>query len=154
MRGKKIDTEYVAAFIQSCTNWGLSTPDEIVAQAQKEINEIDEKVLEVERLKKERSGLIDVLATLAPTVPDNSEEVKILNFYKVKNFALALTMCDAVLMGITKIDILKKSYDGTDMSFIMKELLELSVLKRNGKDIEKGKSFDEFVTYAKKRYTK
>ncbi len=154
MRGKKLDTEYVATFIQSCTNWGLSTPDEIVAQAQKEIKEIDEKVLEVERLKKERSGLVDVIATLAPTVPDNSEEVKILNFYKVKNFALALTLCDIVSNGAKKIEVLKNNRAGEEISFIMKELLELSVLKRNGKDIEKGKMFDEFVTYAKKRYTK
>lgn len=154
MRGKKINTEFVVNYIASMATKGHVSPEQIVAQANQDIKDIDEKIKEAELVKKFRSGLVDVVETLAPTVEDNSEEVTILNFYKVKNFAMAISICDLIVSGVVNLDTIKKSQKGDDVLFIMKELLEISVLKRNGKNIEKGKIFDEFLSYAKKRYAR
>lgn len=155
MRGKKIDTEFVAEYISTCAQQGKTSPEDIVTQAELEVQIIDNKIKEVESLKKIRSKLIDVIFSLNNKNEDKSSEITILDFYKVKNFVLALSLCSLVEKSSKNIDVFKNAFPTKeDTLFVVKELLEISVLKRSGKNIEKGQLFNDFVSYAKKRYTK
>lgn len=154
MRGKKIDTAFVAEYISTCALQGKISPEEIVSQAEQDVKSIDDKIKEVEDLKKLRSKLIDVVYTLNEKSNDKATDITILNFYKVKNFPLALSLCALVENSSKSMDVVKTSFSSQEDSlFVVKELLEISVLKRNGKNIEKGHLFNEFLSYAKKRYT-
>ncbi len=65
MKGKKIDLDFVSEFINRSIANNCKSPKEIINEAQNQIQEIDNKIIEVERLKILRSKLIDVVSSLS-----------------------------------------------------------------------------------------
>jgi hypothetical protein len=64
MKGIKIDNEFVSTFIEACVKAGNATPSQIILEARSQLNLIDEKIKEVEILKKNRSKILGVISTL------------------------------------------------------------------------------------------
>jgi hypothetical protein len=98
MRGKKIDTAFVAEFVTSCVKEGNVSSDTICARANEKIIEIDKQIKEVEGLKKLRSKLCDVLISFDTTekVKDKSADRDILNFHSIDNKNLSLDIIVAM----------------------------------------------------------
>ncbi len=64
MKGKKPNSEFVANFISANISNGISSSQQILATAKERIQEIDRQIMAVSALKKERSGLLDVIEQL------------------------------------------------------------------------------------------
>src|SRR5271167_4071933 len=95
MRGKKIDAEFVSEFIVDCAKRKITNPADVVKEAENEIAIIDQKIKEVEALKKVRSKLVDVISALSVEIKDKSEDKKALSFYQLSNIqsAQAVARC-------------------------------------------------------------
>lgn len=63
MKGKKIDKEFVSDFIKECIKNNKITPSEFISEARFQISEIDNKIIEVVKLKPLRSKLLDVISS-------------------------------------------------------------------------------------------
>ena len=61
MRGKIIDVEFTAAFIQECCLANKANQKEIVIEARTRISRIDDEIRRIEVLKVERSKLTDIV---------------------------------------------------------------------------------------------
>lgn len=94
MRGKKIDTNFVADFVASCVKEGHVLSEAICTSANEKIAEIDKQIKEVEELRKLRSKLCDVIISFDTTdkVKDKSIDRDILTFHSIndKNLSLAI----------------------------------------------------------------
>lgn len=62
MKGKKINKDFINSYLDFWSKNGLSSLEEICKKAKLEIDEIDIKIIEAEKLKKKRSNLIDVIS--------------------------------------------------------------------------------------------
>ena len=60
MRGKKVDNDFISSFIENSINDGCVSIDSILTKVNNQINDIDQKIIETENLKKIRSKLLDV----------------------------------------------------------------------------------------------
>lgn len=149
MKGKKSDSEFVSDFITKCVNQGITTPDEITAEAWNRIHEIDEKILEVERLKVQRSKLMDVVFTFErPSKTNKSDEVRALAFFKIQNPLICKVICDKLKNGPCDIEGFGNSYSKEDIMFGLKQLLENKVIGRANNFFLRGEAFDEYLKFA------
>lgn len=64
LKGFKINNEFLADFIKSCIDVGLSSTKEFLERAENEIQTIDSKLIEAEILKKRRIELLSVIGSL------------------------------------------------------------------------------------------
>ena len=71
MKGKKKDPEFLSQFIVECVQSGKILPDQILDHAQREINQIDQQILAIEKLKTRRSKLMDVVFHFRQTIDAN-----------------------------------------------------------------------------------
>jgi len=129
MRGKAIDTEFVAAFVQDCLKLNKTTPSEICEEALQRINEIENQI----RL---RNKLTDVLSHF--------------NFKKkvseIKNAPIDLSQIDKNISNdifsiiqnneftsSSVMSVFNKFNDDykKDVIFTFKQLLEANLLSRN-----------------------
>lgn len=149
MRGKKADTEFISQYIINCTASGKSSPQEIYVQAEQEIQKIDEQIKNIESLKKHRSKLIDVV-NLFKDKKDNSEDINIVNFYKITNINLAYRICSHVLNKEQSLDAPENKAEKLQT---LKKLVDLSILKKSNGLIEQGPLFNNFYFYVKNKYT-
>ena len=60
MRGKKVDSEFISNFIEESIKEGDMSLATLMLKVNCQINSIDQKIKEVEELKKIRSKLLDV----------------------------------------------------------------------------------------------
>lgn len=146
MKGKKIDTDFVAEFIGNCAALGKNLPEDICNEAKIKIENIDLKIKEVEDLKKMRSKLNDVIITLGKKVIDKSVDKIILGFYQISNLSNAFVLCD--LVADSPIDI--KSIDKNN-SFIIKEMLAANILSRFNNTLIQGELYQDFIDFFNKR---
>lgn len=65
MKGKKADNDFVSNFIKECANSSITKIKDVIAAAEQQIKEIDDKIIEAEKLKKLRAKLKDVVEILA-----------------------------------------------------------------------------------------
>lgn len=68
MRGKKSNKEFISNYIESCVNDGLDSLEDIYANVNNQLVNIDSKILEAEMLKKQRKDLIDVKEFLKKSI--------------------------------------------------------------------------------------
>ncbi len=148
MRGKKIDTEFVADFIAICAKNKKMSPEEICKEAEMRITEIDIDIVRVERLKKVRAKLKDVLITFDKKPEDKSEDKLLLTFYNISNLPLAYSFCDSLLESspVPAKEVISK------YTLTVKELLPAGVIKRVNSLIEPGEKFQEFISFYEKTY--
>lgn len=145
MRGKKIDNEFLSEFITICAEAEKCMPEEIMLEAQKEIELIDSKILEVEILKVRRSKLLDVITTFSSKPKSNVEEVKVLHYFNIENQHICKFICDSLTTTGLKIDSIKSTvYTPSDVLYCVKQLLEHKIIYRTGDCILRGNKFDEY----------
>src|SRR5260221_14283399 len=94
MRGKKSDQAFVAEFIAEAVQHGIETPEEIIRDAKKKIEQIDLEIKAIEAKKILRSKLIDVIATFEKQVKSTSSDAGLLPFFKLKYPRMCKFICD------------------------------------------------------------
>jgi len=152
MKGKKIDTQFVSAFISDCIGMRILSQDQILEQAKAEIQCIDEEIRRMEAQKKHRAKLLDVVATLEkPVKTDKTNEIKILSFFKIQNPHICKHICEKVKTRLVKIDDLKtKLFVLEDIVFCVKQLIEHRVLCKIDDIVAPGDMFDDYIKFVLK----
>jgi hypothetical protein len=74
-RGKLADNSFVSSFISTCVAKGKSSHTQVCEEASLKIKEIDQRLAEVQELKKERSNLTDVLNLFGGLVQERQQNV-------------------------------------------------------------------------------
>jgi len=69
MKGKKTDNEFISSFIADCCSEGKFSINEFICEANRQIKDIEEKIIEVEKLKKRRLKLADVIFAFTKQAP-------------------------------------------------------------------------------------
>jgi hypothetical protein len=144
VRGKKSDPVFVSQFISDCVKQGLTTPKEIVQAAKNEIEDIDNQIKEVEKLKVIRSKLLDVLNNFDQPKAKVVEDI-LLPLFNLQHPGLCKYLCDMVKEG----DISMKTVDDgdADVKFCFKQLLEHKILARIDDRIIRGDRFGEYMRF-------
>lgn len=151
MRGKKIDIDFVAKFVTSCVAMSKCSEQEIIAEAKKDIKDIDKKIKEAEELKKHRSKLCDVISSFDDAKKNNSKEKQVLDFYSIANKKLAKDITDLV----AKKNPCNKHYMNvyfihsvSEVKNIIKQLIKLDILKKEGVNfLSLGKNYLDFKIF-------
>lgn len=148
MKGKKFDSQFFSDFIMSCVKKDISKSEDIAATAQKEIDAINEKIIQAEKLKLRRSKLLDVVATLKEPEKFSEGDNKILEFVKINNPNICKFICSLIKVepcSIKKIN--SKQFSTYDINFCIKQLLEHKVIFKVGDIISRGDQFDQYVKF-------
>ncbi len=151
MRGKKSDQTFVAEFISECVQHGIETPDEIIRDAKKKIEQIDQEIRAIEAKKILRSKLLDVILTFEKQIKTTSEDASLLPFFKLEYPLMCKFICDIVKKKPIeigeKMQALGSGENDPTMRFSIKQLLECKVLSRAGQQVSRGERFDEYMTF-------
>lgn len=151
MRGKKSDQAFVAEFIAEAIKHGIETPDEIIRDAKKKIEQIDKEIREIEAKKVVRSKLLDVILTFEKQVKSTSENASLLPFFRLEYPRMCKFICDVVKKGPIEIgekfQALGSGESDPTMRFSIKQLLECKVLSRAGNQVNRGERFDEYISF-------
>ena len=134
MRGKTVDVDFMAKFIQECCESNKTSSQDIALEAKSQINEIDIQIKNIENLKSKRSKLINVVNFL---VVDESESDKEASF--AKNNALTLEFSKEICALIEKSGEVTVSEMLTSLGesnkgrifLAIKRLSEMGVVSRN-----------------------
>lgn len=148
MRGKKSDIDFVSNFIVECAQVGKNSPEQIVNEAKIKIEEIDNKIKEVEALKITRSKLLDVVSTFN-TDKGKHENGKILNLFNINNHHFCKPICLLIKENPVKIDTIISSVkvDSQNILFCIKQLMEYKIISKTGDFFLRGARFDEYMTF-------
>lgn len=157
MRGKKIDTEYVAKFVGECVKKNRTTSEEICEEAKKLIELIDKKIIEAEELKKTRSKLSDVLISFDETKKDLSKDKVILDFHKINSKIISGAILEFMNQNVCSIkffidNLKKRMYNEEDVNFTIKQMIELDIVVKNEKVLGKGARYSDFYSFMKECY--
>lgn len=149
MRGRKIDTEFLTKFITSCVEVGKFSSEDILKEAKNKIEQIDQKIIEVENLRILRSKLLDVVLTFDKAAKEiKPEEAKILTFFKIQDQHICKFICDKIKCSTINIDCLKDGpYDTKDILFCIKQLIEHKIISKVGDILLRGELYDEYVKF-------
>lgn len=143
MRGKKIDYEFLCSFISKNVSAGKLSSSEILEEAKQQIEDIDNKIKEVESLKKIRSKLLDVVSTF-----DNKKsniESEILSLFKIKNTEICYYICSNLDKSFN--ELLQHNFLKSEIISTYQKLIEFDVIKNHNNIIVKGKYYDEYLKY-------
>jgi len=141
MKGKKIDNEFINSYINNCIKNNIFSSEEMLDLAKNKIKFIDEKIVEVEKLKLERNKLLDIVNLFGKNDKNISlKEIKLLSLYKIKNHNLCKIICTAISKN-KKFDI---DLSSPEIIFCIKQLLENEVLEKDSNFFKKGKMFDSY----------
>lgn len=148
MRGRKTDSEFISEFIAGCVKAGYDTPEAIIQQARGGINTIDEEIQRVERLKANRSKLLDVIATFEREAKQSkSEEARILSFFKIQHPQICKFICDKIKDSVIVIEDLGNKYSNQDLMFCIKQLIEHKIVAKSGNHLLRSDSFDDYLKF-------
>lgn len=147
MKGKRIDAEFITQFIEECIQKKYLTPEEIVIQAQSEINQIDQKILEVEQLKNRRSKLLDIISTFQkPAKISKNQDLKIISFLQIGNPHICKFICNQLAkQDCTKDQLFDTEFSIYDFNFCIKQLVEYRVITKIGDTFLRGDMFQEYL---------
>lgn len=152
MRGKKSNPEFVSAFISKCLQQGIITTSGIVEAAKLDIQDIDDKIIEVEKLKTVRSKLLDVILTLEKPEP-KAEEAKLLPFFQLQLPSVCKFLCDMIKLQPIAVSIVNSDELDEDAKFCFKQLLEHKIMSRTGNFIVQGEKFNEYMEFVLREET-
>jgi hypothetical protein len=147
-KGKKKDLDYLNNFISDCIINNVVSLEDMISAAKQQISEIDQKIIEVENLKKTRCKLLTVVSVLDKNKLINQDFSKILPLFNINNHYL----CQKILYDIKQkpINIASLSIDNIDKQDIIsciKELSEGKVIYINDQHIYAGENFDNFLKF-------
>jgi predicted transcriptional regulator len=144
MKGKKKDTQFISLFLEDCIKQGLIESSQIVQHAQQIINNIDQKIKEVEQLKIKRSKLLDVLEIFPAEQVLSIPEVLVISFFQITG-DLPKRICNL----LKKKPITKKQigvgFTQHQINFCLKQLLQQNIIEREGNVFRRGKNFDLYL---------
>jgi hypothetical protein len=146
MRGKKLNPEFVSAFISKCLRQGIITTSAIVEAAKLDIQDIDDKIIEAEKLKMTRSKLLDVILTLEKPEP-KTEEAKLLPFFQLQLPGVCKFLCDMVKAAPISITIVSSDELDEDAKFCFKQLMEQRIVARTGNFVVQGEKFNDYMEF-------
>lgn len=157
MRGKKIDTDYVAKFVGECVKKNRTSSEEICEEAKKLIELIDQKIIEAEGLKKTRSKLCDVLISFDETKKDLSKDKVILDFHKISSKVISGTILEFLNQDVCSVKFLidnlkKRKYSEEDINFTIKQMIELDIVVKDDKALAKAERYSDFYSFMKECY--
>lgn len=142
MKGKKIDRDFISDFIAKCISEGKLNQEEMIDFANKKINEIDEKIKEVEDLKIIRSKLLDVLIVFKS--PEEKIDNKYLDLFNINNKDICNHICKSIQ---DKKDIFTSFYPIQDIIINIDQLIKLKVISKRGDNLFKGSLFKGYFKY-------
>lgn len=151
-RGKLADNSFVSSFIAKCVAKGKASHTQVCEEASLKIKEIDEKLAEVQELKKERSNLTDVVNMFGGLTQERQQKIA------EKSYAVgtldedfAQNICDIIDESedeATSLDELVETLgeeNRTKIYHTVKELGKMRVVSRNeDKDFVRGNSWNDF----------
>lgn len=141
MRGKSIDTEFVATFIQDCAQNSKNLPEEICKEALDKIEEIDKQL-------KLRFKLVDVLSFF--NYKKKSASLEIEDDYII-NKTIADLLLSFVPFECTSNSIIQKVSDGQDLNykknviFTFKQLLKNKIISKYNDIVIFGDNYKEYA---------
>lgn len=148
MRGKKADPEFLSNFINKCISVNKTSQEDIVQAAQHQINDIDAKIIEVEKLKIIRSKLLDVVSAFKQEAPSHKEEAQILSFFNIQHPKICKYICDFLKKETLKVNSLNDSeFSKSDIVFCIKQLQEHKVIAKTGDYLIRGNKFDDYMKF-------
>lgn len=150
MKGKKVDSEFVTEYIQKCVTQGILTPEEIIKEAQQDINHIDDLIKQAEKLKLERSKLLDVVNTFGKDKVDKSNEIRALSFFKLQHPEICQYICSSLKENPCSVEDFSAKYPAMDVVFCIKQLIEAKVISKSGAFILRGDLFSEYSKFVLK----
>lgn len=146
MRGKKTDPEFVSQFISQCLQQNIFTTLDIIQQARQNIKEIDDKIIEVEKLKTLRTKLLDVISTLEkPKV--EPEDTKILPLFKLQYPRTCKKICNHVKDAAPNYIYSVLDVRDPEVLFCIKQLVEAQVIVRVDNHLVRGNKFNDYLTF-------
>ena len=149
MRGRKFNSEFLSDFICECIQKNQTTTDEILQEAKKRVNDINDKILEVEKLKLIRADFLDIISTFEkPNKPNKEDEKLGLSFFNIHNPIICKFICDTIKVSPTKISQLyDKEFDKQEIIFCLKQLLEHKVVTKRGDFVLRGEFFLQYMSF-------
>jgi len=152
MKGKKLNTEFVANFIAECASQGLETPNQIVDLAKQQINQIDEEIKSITVKKQLRSQLLDVITIMDQNIKSQnlkSQDAKILSLASLNCPDICQEICLLINQHNT-LNIDNAIYllsDKLTVNYCIKQLLEHKILDKQLMTLKKGIRYKEYMNY-------
>lgn len=152
MRGKSVNTEFVAEFIQECCVKNKTSPKEITSEAKLRISQIDQEIRRAEELKLTRSRLMDVVNSFGDDEEekDKPESFVVRTEVESEQAKLILSMI-AELKSITIESIVARVGESnkTRAFLAIKQLSEMGVVVRDSstKKFEAGPNFSQVAAH-------
>jgi hypothetical protein len=149
MKGKKVDSPFIAEYIEQCIKAEYLRSEEIVQCAKEEIEKIDREIQKVEKLKIRRSKLLDVITTFQkPQKISKVEEAKLISFYQIQHPEICKFICDNLKkQPCTREYLVNSGYLINDVNFCIKQLTEHKVIAKVGDSFLRGHMFEEYVKF-------
>ena len=148
MKGKRLNQEFIGRYISNCISNNITLSDDMVSCARQRVDEIDQKIKEVELLKQERGNLLDVIESFQKTEkPNNNKEIKLLSLYKIANLGLCKLICE----NVDRFEIKEiRGYSKLDVLSCVKQLIEHKIIARKGSGLVRGDLFNEYCSFVLK----
>lgn len=148
MRGKKSDPEFISQFISKCLQQGIVITEDMVNRAKQDIQEIDNKIIEVEKLKVVRSKLLDVVLAL-DKLEVKTEEAKLLPLFKLQYPQTCKQICDNISHKNPDDDYCILGVKDPEVLFCLKQLLEAKVIARTPgtHNVVQGERFQDYMEF-------
>ena len=149
MRGRKVDSDFLSAFITECVTNNKFSTDDIIAEAKLRVSIIDEKIKEVEPFRLIRGKLLDVVMTFEkPDMSNKIAESKTLEFFKIQNANICKFICDNMKdSAIVMESLYNQGHSIQDIIFCIKQLLEHKVISKAGNYLLRGELFHEYLKF-------
>jgi hypothetical protein len=148
MRGKKADPEFLSSFITKCIGLNKTSQEEIVKTARQELSIIDQKIIEVEKMKLLRSKLLDVISVFETTTISHKEDAKILSFFRIQHPIICKYICGFLKKETIKVGSLCTiEFSKSDILFCIKQLQEHKIIAKVGEYLIRGDKFDDYMKF-------
>lgn len=148
MKGKKSDPDFLSTFIANCVSLNKTSQDDIINAAQQEIDLINQKIIEVEKMKVRRSKLLDVINVFSTPQSSHKEEAKILSFFRIQHPNICRYICDFLKKENVKLDLLYDiGFSKPDILFCIKQLQEHKIITKIGDNLIRGDKFNDYMKF-------
>ena len=148
MRGKSVDTEFVAKFIQECITNDKVSPEEICEEALLKIEEIDKQL----KIRLKLSDVLSFFNYKKRVLPIEPEPVSFENINKsIANIVLDVILnngCISIEELFTKVNITDENYR-KDFILSLKRMIETKVISKNSNNmLTCGSNLKAFTDYS------
>lgn len=146
MKGKKLDIDFISAFITDCVSNGYTTKQAIYEEATRHIIQYD---MQMNDLKRSRLGCHDVLVSFKD-ISDTTLEQETLLFFSLSNKYWANQICQKICSGTHDIDQLQLLSE--DLFSLLYQMHDLKILNIHDGMVHKNERFEQFSLFLDKYY--